>query len=237
MTYWIPSISHPLLLTLPAQDFLLHLSNKQANFWTLVSCSSIMHIFLGLISFEHCFHDVTIVSQFFNGSPFSFSDSRLTSQPHCMLTLPQGNSVAFLPFFSLAGDHARLSSASWFHIPPLWIDLTPSTISDLFRFIFRTRSHDCLDDFFQRLGYHKSSKWVCTSQFSHYSNRIVIASDFLMSFKNNLFSFWSCWAFVAAHFSLVMASTGCSLAVVQGLLTAVALRDAAGFSSCGEWAQ
>ena len=38
-----------------------------------------------------------------------------------------------------------------------------------------------------------------------------------------------------ADFS-VMASTGYSLAVVQGLLIVVALRDA-GFSSCGAWAQ
>ena len=39
-----------------------------------------------------------------------------------------------------------------------------------------------------------------------------------------------------ADFSLVMASTGYSLAVVQGLLIVAALRDA-GFSSCGAWAQ
>ena len=40
--------------------------------------------------------------------------------------------------------------------------------------------------------------------------------------KNNLF-FWLCWVFIVARgFSLVVASRGHSLVVVQGLLTAVA---------------
>ena len=59
---------------------------------------------------------------------------------------------------------------------------------------------------------------------------------FLEKINNHIYS---CWVFVAASgLSLAVASGGCSLVAVHGLLTAVASPAAKHrLSSCGPWAQ
>ena len=117
----------------------------------------------------------------------------------------------------------------------LWIGLTPSTISDLLRFIFRTRSMTLSMTFFQRLGYHT----LRSGSVLH--NLVITVIEFLSFwFFNVILKQFILFLTVlglrcCVDFSLVTASTGYSLAVVQGLIVG-AFRDA-GFSSCGSWAQ
>ena len=108
------------------------------------------------------------------------------------------------------GDHFSLSIIITMYFRPWWVPF-PSQWSLVIPF----KHYNALPTSFPSWP-----QWLGFAEVALYHEDFSAVHLFLK--KNNLF-FWLCWVFIVARgFSLVVASRGHSLVVVQGLLTAVA---------------